>query len=311
MKTQIALAAATLLAIAPVSVFAAGGAVSSIGISVGSLGNPYYVALVKGATDQAKRLAPDARVTAVSAEYDLNKQFTQMDNFIAAGVKMILVTAIDQNAIQPAIERAKRAGIVVVGVDVNAEGADAVVQTNNVAAGAMACEALAAKIGGNGNVIIENGEQVSAVVDRVKGCKRTLAKYSGITVLDSGQNGKGSRDGGLAVTQGYLVRFPQIAGIFAVNDPQAIGTDLAIAQAHRTGIAVTSVDGAPDITSALQRDTASQASASQDPYRMGQIAVRTGEAIAQGHRPAERVTLMQPTLVDRQNVGSYVGWTQH
>lgn len=305
MKRQRAIAATAMLA--PISGLAAGGVVSS----VGSLGNPYYVALVKGATDQAKALDPTARVTAVSAEYGLNKQFTQVDNFIAAGMKMILITAIDQNAIRSAIERAKRAGIVVVGVDVNAEGADAVVQTNNVMAGTIACDALATKIGGRGNAIIENGEQVSAVVDRVKGCKTALAKYSGITILDSDQNGKGSRDGGLAATRGYLVRFPETAGIFAVNDPQAIGTDLAIAQAHRTGIVVTSVDGAPDIVSALQHDTASQASASQDPYRMGQIAVRTGEAVAEGHRPAERVTLMPPVLVDRRNVASYIGWTQH
>ncbi|MBE7209823.1 MAG: ABC transporter substrate-binding protein [Gluconacetobacter diazotrophicus] len=309
MRTRSTIAAVAMLAF-PLPAIAA-GLPGPVGISVGSLGNPYYVALAKGATAQARALDPNAAVTVVSADYDLNKQFTQMDNFVAAGVKLILVTAIDQNAIRPAIERAHRAGIVVVGVDVNAEGADAVIQTNNVAAGTIACEALAAKIGGKGDVIIENGEQVSAVIDRVKGCEAALAKHPDIRILDSGQNGKGSRDGALAVAQGYMVRFPDIAGIFAVNDPQAIGTDLAIAQAHRTGIVVTSVDGAPDIVSALKTDTANWASASQDPYRMGQIAVRTGTAIADHHLPAERVILMPPKLVDRKNVSSYVGWTQH
>ena len=96
-----------------------------------------------------------------------------------------------------------------------------------------------------------------------------------------------------------------------MNDPQAIGTDLAVAQAHRTGIAITSVDGAPDIVAALQAQTSIQGSASQNPFKMGQIAVQIGNGIINGHRPAQRVVLMQPQLVDRDNVRGYVGWTQH
>ncbi len=283
----------------------------AMGISVGSLGNPYYVALAKGATTEARTFNPKVRVTVGSAEYDLNKQLTQMDNFIAAGVDLILVTAIDQNAILPAIKRAQAAGITVVGVDVNASGANAVVETDNVAAGRISCAYLADKINRKGNVIIENGEQVSAVIDRVKGCKEALATDSGITVLDSTQNGKGSRDGGLAVAQGYFVRFPDVAGIFAVNDPQAIGTDLAAKQSHRTGVMITSVDGAPDIVAALKGQSSNVASASQDPFTMGELGVKIGDGIMNGHEPAQRLMLMAPKLVTRDNVNSYTGWTQH
>lgn len=284
---------------------------ASVGITVGSLGNPYYVALVQGATAEARALDPKVHVTAVSADYDLNKQFTQIDNFIAAGVQMILVTAIDQNAVLPAIKRAQAAGIVVVGVDVNAVGANAVVETDNVAAGRISCAYLADKVDHKGNVIIENGEQVSAVVDRVKGCKAELAKYPAITLLDSSQNGHGSRDGAMAVAQGYMVRYPDIAGIFAVNDPQALGTELSAKQSHRTGIVITSVDGAPDLVQALKSDTSIQGTASQDPYTMGKLAVQIGEGIMNGSKPAQTITLMQPKLVSRENVASYVGWTQH
>ena len=284
---------------------------NSIGITVGSLGNPYYVALAKGAAAAGHAINPDVHVTTSSADYDLNKQFTQMDNFIAAGVNMILVTAVDQNAITPAIKRAQAAGIVVIGVDVTAHGADATVQTNNVAAGTISCRYLADKIGHKGNVIIENGEQVSAVIARVSGCKAALARDPAIKILDSSQNGKGSRDGGLAVAQGYMIRYPDIAGIFAVNDPQGIGTDLAAKQSHRSGIAITSVDGAPDIVSALKSDSSIQGSASQDPYTMGKLGVQIGYGIMNGHQPAEKVVLMPPKLVTRDNVASYVGWTQH
>ena len=77
----------------------------SIGLSMGSLSNPYFLALVEGATNAARKINPNARVTAVSSEYDLGKQFSQMDNFIAAGVDLILVAAADPHAIAPAVYR--------------------------------------------------------------------------------------------------------------------------------------------------------------------------------------------------------------
>ncbi|MCB8877537.1 ABC transporter substrate-binding protein [Acidisoma silvae] len=310
-KTLIAAALASLSLVAFTGAASAKD-LQTLGITVGSLGNPYYVALVKGATAEAKKINPNAQVTAVSADYDLNKQFTQIDNFIAKGVSMILVTAADQNAILPAIKRAQAAGITVIGVDVNAEGADAVVQTNNVEAGKISCAFLADKINHKGNVIIENGEQVSAVIDRVTGCKATLGQYPDIKIISDNENGHGSRDGAFVVGQGYFVRFSDIAGIFAVNDPQAIGTELAAKQAHRDqGLVITSVDGAPDIVNELKTNSAIQASASQDPYSMGEIGVKTGYGIMNGQKPAERTTLMAPKLITRENVDSYVGWTQH
>ena len=72
--------------------------------------------------------------------------------------------------------------------------------------------------------------------------------------------------------EGFLIRFPDIKGVFTINDPQPIGSDLAIRQLHRKGIVITSVDGAPNIVAAL-KDTQSSiiASASQDPYTMGML----------------------------------------
>ena len=281
----------------------------AVGVTVGSLGNPYFIAVGKGITDAAHEINPAAKVTISSADYDLNKQFTQIDNFISAGVDLILVNAADPRAIAPAIKRAQAAGITVVGVDVAADGADATVQTDNVQAGEISCKFMADAIGGKGNVVIENGPQVSAVIDRVTGCKGVLGKYPGIKLLSSDQDAKGSRDGGLNAMQGYLTRFPSIQGVFTINDPQAIGSDLAARQLNRTGIVIASVDGAPDIVGALKGQTQVQASASQDPYAMGKLAVETGAGIMGGKKPESPMILMQPHLVTRDNVGSYAGWT--
>ena len=252
---------------------------NSIGITVGSLGNPFFITIAKGAEAKAKEINPKVKILTASADYDLGKQFTQVENFIAAGVDMILLNAVDANAIEPSVKRAQAAGIVVVAIDVAANGADATVQTNNVQAGEIACKYIVDKLGGKGDVIIENGPQVSAVVDRVNGCKSVLGKASGIKILSDDQDAKGSREGGLNVMQGYLTRFSKIDAVFAINDPQAIGTDLAAKQLNRPGIVITSVDGAPDIEDALKTDTMVQASASQDPYKMAQQAVEVGAEI--------------------------------
>ena len=281
----------------------------AVGVTVGSLGNPYFVTVGQGITDAVRQINAQAKVTVSSADYDLNKQFTQIDNFISAGVDLILVNAADPRAIAPAIKRAQAAGITVVGVDVAAAGADATVQTNNVMAGELSCKFMAEAIGGKGNVVIENGPQVSSVIDRVNGCKQVLGSYPDVKLLSSDQDAKGSRDGGLTVMQGYLTRFPSIQGVFAINDPQAIGSDLAARQLNRTGIVITSVDGAPDIVGALKGQTQIQASASQDPYAMGKLAVQTGVDIMNGKKPENPMILMTPQLVTRENVGSYGGWT--
>lgn len=284
---------------------------STIGLTVGSLGNPYFVAMSKGVTAEAHKINPKARVITVASDYDLNKQFTQIDNFIAAGANLILVNAADPKAIEPAIKRAEAAGIVVVAVDVAAAGADATVQTNNVQAGEIACQFLAKSIHDKGNVVIENGPQVSAVIDRVKGCESVLAKHPQIKILSSDQDGKGSREGGMNAMQGFLTRFPDLQGVFAINDPQAIGSDLAAKQLNRKGIVIVSVDGAPDIVSALTSPTEIQASASQDPYTMGELAVKIGDGIMNGKKPANPMLLMPSKLITRANVAEYKGWTSH
>jgi ribose transport system substrate-binding protein len=285
----------------------------SIGISLGSLGNPFFIALARGAEFEAKKINPNVKVTTVGFDYDLGKQFTQIDNFIAAGVDLILLNPGDANAMGPAIARAKAAGIVVVAVDTAAKGADATITTDNVQAGAIACQYIVDKLHGTGDVIIQNGPQVSAVVDRVNGCKASFAKAPGIKVLSSDQDGKGSREGGLNVMQSHLTRFPKIDAVFAINDPQAIGTDLAAKQLKRDGIIITAVDGAPDIEASLKdpKSPMIQASASQDPYVMARTGVQVGYAIMNGKTPEKPVQLLPSALITRENVGAYQGWSSH
>ncbi|MDE1009728.1 MAG: ABC transporter, partial [Paraburkholderia fungorum] len=55
--------------------------VKSVGISVGSLGNPGFVIMANTATRLIHKVNPGAQVTTVGYDYDLGKQFNQIDNF--------------------------------------------------------------------------------------------------------------------------------------------------------------------------------------------------------------------------------------
>ncbi|MFM9029944.1 MAG: substrate-binding domain-containing protein, partial [Opitutaceae bacterium] len=136
----------------------------SVAITVGDLGNPFFVQIAKGAEAQARDLGgAGVQITAVSSGYDLNQQTNQMEDFIAAKVDLIVLNAADTKGIAPAVRKARAAGIVGVAVDVAAEGGvNATVMSDNVQAGRVAAEYLVKRINGKGSVVIINGPPVSA-----------------------------------------------------------------------------------------------------------------------------------------------------
>lgn len=302
------LLAASMLVVAPL---AQAKELKSIGVTVGDLANPFFVQITKGAEMKARELAGDnVKVTLVSSGYDLGQQVGQIDNFIAAKVDMIVLGAADSKGIGPAVKRARDAGIVVVAVDVTAEGANASITSDNMQAGELACQYLTKRLNNKGNVVIINGPPVSSIMDRVTGCKKELVKHPDIKVLSDNQNAKGSREGGLEVMTSLLSANPKIDGVFAINDPTAIGADLAAKQAQRSEFFIVGVDGSPDGEEALKRkNSLFVATPAQDPQVMAARAVEIGYDILQGKPAPEETVLIPVKIIDRDNVGEYKGWT--
>jgi ribose transport system substrate-binding protein len=312
-KSLVAACSLLFLAGAVSSACAADKPLKSVGVTLGDLANPFFVAIAKGAESGAHKINPDAKVTVVSSKYDLNTQVGQIENFIANKVDMIVLNAADSKGIGPAVKKAQKAGIVVVAVDVAAEGADATVMSDNTMAGAQSCKFIADQLQGKGNVVIVNGPPVSAVMDRAAGCKAEFKKTPGIKVLSDNQNAGGSRDGGLTTMSNLLAAYPKIDAVFAINDPTAIGAELAIRQAKRGDVKVISgVDGAPDAERAL-KDPKSlfAASPAQDPYGMAAESVAIGYDVMNGRKPEKSVKLLPVQLITRSNVGSYKGWVHN
>lgn len=284
----------------------------SVGLTVGDLGNPFFVQIAKGAEAKARELGgPGVKFSAASAAYDLNLQTNQIEDFIAAKVDLILVCAADTKGIAPAVKKARAAGIPVVAIDVAAEGnPSATVMSDNLQAGRLAAEFVVKRLNGKGRVVIINGPPVSAVTDRVAGAEAVFKQNPGIQILSRDQNAGGNRMGGMNAMADLLTAFPQADAVFAINDPTGLGAALAIKQARRENVFVVGVDGAPDAEKAL-KDPKSVflATAAQDPFAMAAQAVAIGHGILQGRAPAAGPLLVPVTLITRDNISTYKGWS--
>jgi ribose transport system substrate-binding protein len=88
---------------------------------------------------------------------------------------MIILGAADSKGIAPAVKRAKEAGIVVIAVDVGADGGvDATVMSDNKQAGQQAGQYIVDKLKGKGQMVIVNGPPITSVQDRVAGALEVL-----------------------------------------------------------------------------------------------------------------------------------------
>lgn len=283
---------------------------TSIGVSVADLGNPFFVQIAESITDKAREQAGDqVRVIVRSSAYDLERQRRQIREFIQMKVDLIILTAADSLKIEKDVRLAQNAGIRVIAVDINAAGADATITTDNVQAGEIACEYLARRINGKGNVVIINGASISSVIDRVAGCKEVLKKNPGIHLLSDQLNGGGTIEGGLEVMTYLINAHERIHGVFAINDPCAQGAVMAAQQAGRNDFIITSVDGAPAARKALvHADSPWVASAAQLPRQMAELAVETGLSLLRGKPVDSTIILIPAKLITAANIDQYEGW---
>jgi len=284
--------------------------IKSIGMAVGDLGNPFYVAQRKAAEQAAARIDPAITVTTIAHTYDLKKQIDLIENLIAAKTDVLLLeSAGDNTSLRAVIAKAHAAGITVIGMHSDIAGADASVMTDNVMAGEEACRFIAEKLGGKGNLVIVNGPPVPSVTERVDGCHTVLNAHPDIKILSENQDGKASRDGGMQVMQSLLVANPNLNAVFTINDPTAAGAELALRQARRNDVFIVSVDGAPDAIKSLKNPKSFiVGTAPQDPYKITETAIQTALEIRSGNTPAERIIRIPAPIVTRDNVNDYLGW---
>ena len=278
--------AAALFAV--VAVVALSGAVAAktftLGLSISTLNNPFFVDLREGAEAKARELG--VRLIVLDAQNDPSRQLAGIEDLIAQKVDAILVNPTDSSAIVPAILAANRAGIPVLTVDRGADGGQVAshIASDNVAGGRMAGELIVQILNGRGRVVeLEGIPGTSAARDRGTGFNEVIRKYPGIEVVARQEAGF-DRARGLTVMENILQAHPRIDAVFAHNDEMALGAITAIEAAGRLSqIKVVGFDATADAVKAVQEGRM-LATIAQKPRLMGELAVDTAVKLLKGEK---------------------------
>ena len=251
---------------------AAGG--MTLGLSLSTLNNPFFVTLKDGA--EAAADAAGVELVVVDAQDDPAKEATNIEDLIQKGVSALLVNPTDADAIVPSIQKANEAGIPVFTIDRGAAGGDIVshIASDNVAGGSMAAQFLCDAIGASGKVVeLEGIAGTSAARDRGQGFNDYMsANCAGVEIV-ARQTANFNRAEGLSVFENSLQAQPEIDGVFAHNDEMILGA-IEAAQAAGRADAITFVgfDAVDDAVAAVQAG-ALAATVAQQPAEMGRLGV--------------------------------------
>lgn len=245
----------------------------TIGLSLSTLNNPFFVELRNGAQNKAKELG--VKLIVVDAQDKPSKQINDIEDLIQKKVDLIIINPTDSSAIVPAIESANKAKIPVITVDRGASGGTVVahIASDNVLGGRMAADFIAQALKGKGKVVMLIGiPGTSAARDRGAGFEAQLKKYPGIQLVAK-QTANFNRAEGLKVMENLLQAYPDIDAVFAQNDEMALGAIEAIKAAKKLGkIIVVGFDAIPDALEAVKKGEMA-ATVAQQPGLMGELAV--------------------------------------
>jgi fructose transport system substrate-binding protein len=294
--------ALTFSSIGAISAFAADKIV--VGLITKTNTNPFFAKMKEGAEAKAKELGVDFRSYAGKYDGDNTGQVDAIELLMNAGAKAIMITASDTKAIVPSIERARKAGILVIALDTPLDppdAADATFATDNVKAGELIGEWAAKTLGDKAKDA--HVAYVDALVDQPSVDRaRDFGFSKGFGIENSDwkqyghetdkrvvghQWGKGAERGSRAAMETLLQKDPNINVVYTINEPTAAGAYAALKAAGKDkGAIVVSVDGGcPGVKNVAAGVIG--ATAQQYPLLMASLGVEAAVEFAKsGKKPA-------------------------
>ena len=281
----------------------------TIGVSVLTLGNPFFSVIAESITTEAAKHGYE--VIVVDGNRNVQKQANQIDDFLTKGVAAIVLNPCDRISTGAAIKKANDAGVPVFTCDLKcvAEGVEVVshVGSDNLQGGKLAGEAMIEALGENGGkVLVVHFPQANSCQLRVRGFKEIIDAYNkgketGEIVVVSELDGGGVRDEGYKVTEDTLQAHPDLAGIFAINDPSALGARAALEKAGKQDqVKIVAFDGQPEGKQAI-KDGKIYADPVQFPGKIGAKTVELIMTYFNGQEVAQEVLI--PTELYRKEDG--------
>jgi ribose transport system substrate-binding protein len=269
-----------------------------IGASLLTQQHPFYVSLKNAMEEEAKAEGVNLQVSV--ANQDLNKQLSDIEDFITKGVDAIILSPVDSKGVAGAISKAKAANIPVVTVDIAANGVepDAHVATDNYEGGKMAGEEMAKAIGEKGKVAIIDYPTVQSVIDRVNGFKEAIAKYPNIEIVAI-QPGI-TRPEALTAAQNMIQANGDLAGIFGFGDDAALAAVAAIKSAGKEDqIKVIGFDGMEEARNAVKNEKSFYSVITQHPDQIGKLGVQAAVKIIK-KETVEKVIPVKPGIFSKE-----------
>lgn len=248
----------------------------TIGVSVLTLTNPFFKEIGDAIKDEAGKNGYDVNLTA--GELDAAKQRDQVNDFIVKKVKAIVLCPCDSKAIGTSIQAANKAGIPVFTADIASLDKTAKVvshiATDNYAGGKLAAKGMIEAINGKGKIAIISHPEVESGMMRTKGFKEVIAGAKGIKIVAE-LPGNGDRAQSFKVAQDILEKNPDLDGIFAINDPSALGVVAALEKINKVGkVKIIGFDGQKEAKQAIKEGKIF-ADSIQFPDKIGRITVQS------------------------------------
>src|SRR5580704_2343780 len=160
-----------------------------VALANGYIGNTWRIEMIKclqayAQDPEIKPLIKELKI--VSTGTDVAAQIGAIDNFINAGYDVILINAVSSTGLKPIVERAKRAGVLLISYD-NTIDSDQVIAVNEDQheIGNLMAKWLLKEMGTKGNVIEVRGVAGNPVdLERHKGLHELLDKEKDIKVVE-------------------------------------------------------------------------------------------------------------------------------
>jgi ribose transport system substrate-binding protein len=295
---------------------AAEAADCKVGISMYTLGAPYFAAQVAAAEDQAKKAG--CEVSSSDGQNDMAKQIADVEDMVAKGVNLLILNPRDPEGLVAAADAATAAGVKVVIMDssINTK-ADVITQvrSSNDQNGFLVGQWLAKKMQGTPiKLILLSGSQGNEVGrDRRLGVFRGLVEgqlvnegKAGFEVLGQGWGGW-SHEEGLKAAEDLLQAHPDVNVILGENDSMVLGAMKALEAAGRSDVLVLAAADGQKEALALIKEGKYGATGLNDPDLVARTAVDIGMQALSGELPEgfPKLNLTTPDVITQENVDKY------
>lgn len=251
---------------------------ATVGFSVSTLNNPFFVTLIDGAKATAEENGIDLIV--LDAGDDAAKQTSDVEDLISKDISVLIINPVDSDAAVPVVKDAIAAGIKVIAVDrvVNGVEVDCEIASDNVAGAKMATEYLLELVGKGAKVAeLQGVPGASATIDRGAGFHAVADKDLDVV---ASQTANFNRAEGLDVMENILQASGDLKGVFAHNDEMALGAAEAISASNKD-IKIVGFDATDDAVAAVKEGKMA-ATVAQQPEKMGITAVETAVKLIAG-----------------------------